>query len=774
MSDPNDNPGYATAIDAYWQAGWRGILPLKHGFKGGELSGLPKGYTGYSGVDPSYPDLLAWSEQFPDGNLALRLPEYVVGVDVDNYRAKRGALTFAEAIKRWGPLPPTVRTSSRPDNPISGIRLFRVPAGTQLETKIAFPDLGIGDVEIIQHHHRYAVSWPSLHPEGGLYLWRDDADQLVGIPNIDGLPDFPQAWIDGLRVQPKSSFDGPVDFNVVSALTDGEPSVLVSQRFNDAVKELNLPGASRHDVCTRHVMAIARLGKSGEPGVKRALQMLCDVLVAVRRADGSGSEDVARGEFVRMLTNDRIAHELSRPGITDWIGELIVEEMKALESPQPVTSPAELATGTGLSTQSDNEGRSTQPTRPFCAYEHIERGFWQSRESLAMIYQTSMSRMAPPWGTLAHCAARALAMIPPKVVLPPIISGPGSLNWFVATVARASGGKGASKSAADVLVPKTGFVHRKIGSGEGLIAAYGKIAGDDSPPEHESIMFTTNEIDVVKSLTQRSSSTLMPVLREGFFGEDLGFAYAAKDKRRMIPEHSYRMTLVIAAQPERMDWLLADTGGGTPQRFMWFPADDVRISRKKPWETGPLTLPALTEWIYPRTIIVPPEAQELIESECEKRAQGLGEAMDGHALFCREKFAYALAVLDGRTQMTSEDWELSEIASDISLYTRSLAADAIKDAARIEALDRGEIRGIELAAADESKQYEEAERIRHALRWCLTKIESAAANGGISTRELTQAADSKRVRRWVPAALQIGQSNGLIAVIEGSTTWIKL
>lgn len=782
MPEHSDLIGYAQAADTYWQAGWRGVLPLDRGAKiwppsikcpaarrkdpkhRADLCDKCVSYTGHRGIDPSYADIMAWSEQYPDGNLCLRMPldtgegYGVIGIDVDAYGAKTGAAALIEAKKRWGELPHAPISSSR-DDQISGIRLFRVPAGTVLEDRIGFPELGIGDIEICQYHHRYVISWPSIHIEGRPYSWRDNDMAPIAIPTPGDLPWLPQAWIESLKVRPRVLDVNGAHFDVRQAMTAGAPTPLVAARLTQAIKELNLPGQSRHDTALGHVMQLLRFGKNGQSGVQQALNLLREVFVSVTIVDRSRTPESARDEFDRMINNDNAARELSAPGPLDWMGEIVVADAK----PHPPESPNGIAPPPTVA----------EPPRPRSQLEEIERGFWDSRESLRMVYQTAMARMAPPWGTLAHCAARALSMIPPRVVLPPIIGGPGSLNWFVATVAKASAGKGASKSAADVLVPRTGFIHRKIGSGEGIIAAFGKTGDEDSAPEHECIMFTTNEIDTLRALNTRSSSTTLPILREGFFGEDLGFAYAAKDKRRLIPEHSYRMTLVIAAQPDRMDWLLADTGGGTPQRFMWFPAGDKRISRKKPWESGPLELPSATEWLYPRTLVIPIEAQELIEVECEKRAQDDGEAIDGHALFCREKFAYALTVLDGRTQMTSEDWELSGIASDVSTYTRDLARQAVAAAARIDALDRGEIRGIELAAADDSKQYEEAERIRHALRWCLSKIESAGGEG-ITNRALMQAADSKRVRRWVSAALQIGQSNGLIRALDGSAAWVKL
>lgn len=779
----SDADGYAAAAETYWNAGWRGILPLFRGHKGGEHSGLPTGYSGWAGVDPSFADISAWSETFPDGNLCLRLPNNeliaVVGIDCDHYGAKHGADTLAEAIRQWGPLPPTPRSTSREGNPASGIRVFRVAPGTRLATKLAFPDLGLGDVEIIQFHHRYVVSWPSIHPEGRQYWWRNDADQLIGIPVVEELPWLPQTWIDGLRVEYESNLaNTPIE--IVAVLTDGHPSMMVQARLSQAIKELNLPGQSRHDTCCRHVLALMRMGKSGEPGVKQSLQLLCEVLVAARRVDGSNSPEGTRAEFIRMIDNDNAARELANPGLHDWIRDIVTaapDQLLATASPAPPNlEPINASTPSGGS-EGVEAGRdnTTDVTRPRSKLEEIEQGFWDSRESLRQVWQTSMARMASPWAVLAQCAAKGLTTVRPNATLPPLIGGPGSLNWFAAMVANSGGGKGAAVAASHVLIPDDLIEDRNLGSGEGIVGLFGRSPTDDDPtPIHEALLINVSEVDTLTALSQRSASTTASVLRSAFMGETLGFSYVGKGKARHIPAHTYRMTMTVAVQPSRAGGLLSDEGGGTPQRFMWFPAKDSRISRRnKPWESGPLTLPRPGEWLYPRTLTVPPEAQEIIEIEHEKRQRDEGDALDGHALFCREKFAFALAVLDGRTQMTSEDWELSGIAADLSTFIRERTVNDLKDASRIDALDRGEVRGIELAAADESKQYEEAERVRRALRWALDKIE-AAGSGGISMRTLTQSADSKRTRRWLPAALQVATSNGLIRQLEATAHWVKI
>src|SRR5262249_51610384 len=95
------------------------------------------------------------AEDEPHGNLAIRLPADVIGIDVDACDGKTGAPTIAEAEKRWGELPYSPRSTSRNGDYRSGIRLYRIPPGLELVDRIEFPELGIGDIEIIQHHHGY-------------------------------------------------------------------------------------------------------------------------------------------------------------------------------------------------------------------------------------------------------------------------------------------------------------------------------------------------------------------------------------------------------------------------------------------------------------------------------------------------------------------------------------------------------------------------------------------------------------------------------------------
>jgi Bifunctional DNA primase/polymerase, N-terminal/AAA domain len=305
--------GYGSTAEIYWEMGWRGILPLPSRAK----HQPPKGFTGRRGDYPSYADLMQWIELYPKGNLCLRMPPDVVGIDVDAYGAKTGAQALAEAEKRWGPLPPTVRSTSREDG-VSGIRLYRIPSGTQLAERIEFPDLGVGDIEICQQRHRYVIALPSIHPEGREYHWRGHNNEFVGIPTPDEIPELPSVWLTNLAHNDNSADFNGKPFPVREALTSGEPSPRVTDRLRQAIKELNLPGHSRHDVTLKHVMALLRLGKSGEPGVEQALHQLGEMFVALVTPDRAGGNDEAAREYRSMVVGPGAAHNLAQPGLSDW------------------------------------------------------------------------------------------------------------------------------------------------------------------------------------------------------------------------------------------------------------------------------------------------------------------------------------------------------------------------------------------------------------------------------------------------------------------------
>lgn len=402
-------------------------------------------------------------------------------------------------------------------------------------------------------------------------------------------------------------------------------------------------------------------------------------------------------------------------------------------------------------------------------FDSIEDGFWTSRKSLETIYISALSKMCAPWSVLACCAARALALVRPHITLPDIIGGVGSLNWFGAITATSGGGKGAASATAKLLVTSA-VRQRNTGSGEGIINAYRKPATENEPAGlHESVMFMVDEIDSLTAQSKRNGATTMAVLRSAFSGETLGFSYVNKNTPT-IEAHTYRMTMVISVQPQRAADLLADYHGGTPQRFMWFPGTDKRVSAALAGGfVESLDLPRPSEWKYPMAIQIPSAARDLILRERVKAMQGRTiNVFDGHALFMREKFAFALAVLDGRTSITQEDWELSGVAARVSDSTREWVMAMAEEAKIDEATEKGVLQGVSSVAAEDEKIYRTDEK-RARITALIRKHLGAASQRGLSTREEQRTLG--RDGKWAKPILDALEQEGLARYDDDERRW---
>jgi len=259
----------------------------------GEKSPPPKGFTGEDGVDPNSEQIDIWREKEGDGNTALRLPDGAVGVDVDAYDAKQGGATLEALETTWGPLPPTWISTSRIDT-VSGIRLYRIPPGVKLAG-----DAGAG-IEILQHHHRYAVVWPSINPmTNRRYRWyAPDGSLSNRVPRVDELPELPAAWVSGLTAQSLST-ESPRVATTPSAHWSDE----VKRVHGDALTDM-ATGRSRHDTVTQAALALARLEERGHPGATEALEAMGGVFVEAISADRA-SVTQAEKEWQDILASAR-------------------------------------------------------------------------------------------------------------------------------------------------------------------------------------------------------------------------------------------------------------------------------------------------------------------------------------------------------------------------------------------------------------------------------------------------------------------------------------
>lgn len=295
---------YAEAAAAYWSAGWRGVLPLPARRKGPP----PGGYTGWAGIDPSRADVQTWVDG-PEGagNIGLRLPDGVYGLDVDAYGGKGGRAAMAELWDRLGPLPGTWTVTSRGDG-VSGIRLFRasLEPGRRWRDEPAGHGAGI---EAIHFGHRYAVVWPSVHPETGReYVWQRSpvAADPGEVPRVNDLPDLPAAWVEALSEPGEVASGEAAGHADTLAAVQAMPTGEACDRMRDAatrglarLREAR-DGAALHPAGRDATHELCRLGHEGHAGARRALAEHFGAFVDVRvRRDGP--QRAAEAEWWRLV-----------------------------------------------------------------------------------------------------------------------------------------------------------------------------------------------------------------------------------------------------------------------------------------------------------------------------------------------------------------------------------------------------------------------------------------------------------------------------------------
>ncbi len=244
---------YGDAAHDYAAAGWQPLpLPAR------KKKDPPAGFTGYRGNAPTPAQIAHWIATAPGSNIGIRMPDGIIGIDIDHYGDKTGGDDIARLEADHGQLPATYTSTSRDDG-ISGIRFYRVPVGTRLPGSLST------SIEIIQPHHRYAVVWPSIHPEGATYQWTDPADEhLDEAPQIDDLPDLPWSWINALKVErPASIAADPATSTHVAAFVSDTAARVRPQALRGIRTSLENRTKGRHDTLVDRSCQVAREAAAG-------------------------------------------------------------------------------------------------------------------------------------------------------------------------------------------------------------------------------------------------------------------------------------------------------------------------------------------------------------------------------------------------------------------------------------------------------------------------------------------------------------------------------
>ncbi|MGB4779784.1 bifunctional DNA primase/polymerase [Microbacterium sp.] len=200
-----------------------GLVPLPRGKKSPPLAGRT-GYVGETSLDLAETDALA----HPSGNVGFRVPSWLVGFDIDgadHSAGKNGPDAIDAMARRLGALPLTAYSTRHGATSPTRIAFYEIPDGARLSER------ALESVELIQHHHRFAVVWPSRLRDGSRYRWYDGQGDRITAPLREDIAELPDAWLDALRTEAVRRPAQHVPADDVAAwldrLPDGEPSPLL-------------------------------------------------------------------------------------------------------------------------------------------------------------------------------------------------------------------------------------------------------------------------------------------------------------------------------------------------------------------------------------------------------------------------------------------------------------------------------------------------------------------------------------------------------------------
>lgn len=387
--------------------------------------------------------------------------------------------------------------------------------------------------------------------------------------------------------------------------------------------------------------------------------------------------------------------------------------------------------------------------------------FFEARPALRYIRDYARATRISPMTLLLDVLARVSALTPPTVVIPPLVgASPASLNLFVATVGGPGTGKGLASAAAGILVPDIrGAVTTQPASGEGLAAIYAnRVPVPEGEGGHKGetrihcvtprALLRVEEIGTLAGASSRQGSTVTPTLCSAWSGEPLGAFNKQEANRLTVPAHAYRLSMTVGVQPAASNALFGNAGTGLPQRFVWSDTADPDAPDVKPVKpTGdlPCDLTAIPQdpdattfdAVYQAATIrgslgykltemrFPSEAYEESDQQRLDVLHGRdGGMLDSHGMQSKAKMAALLALMDGRMDVSVEDWQLAgEIVAE-SNRVRDRCLELMHSEMQRQKVDY-------IADSDEARAQAESRKLESAKRRVMTILEENAQGGEI-------------------------------------------
>jgi hypothetical protein len=412
--------------------------------------------------------------------------------------------------------------------------------------------------------------------------------------------------------------------------------------------------------------------------------------------------------------------------------------------------------------------------------------FWAARPTLDHIRRAAWSRQRSADAVFHTVLTRISAIVSHEVRIPAIVGSAKPLSYFVAIVAGSGGGKSTANDIAVELVPTSDRVLDQVppGSGEGLAELlfdiveetddHGKTTKVKRQVRHAAIVYI-DEGQVLAELGNRKGATLLPAFRTIWTGGPLGQANANKERFRVVPAGSYVFGISVGFQLELAGQLLADHIAGTPQRFGWASAVDPHIEPCA-WP-GPLDWEPTNRHTAGQDLTFDPAIETEVRADdlARSRGQTTPDPLDSHTNLYRLKVATLLAILDGRRNVTLDDWHLATIVRDTSNAVRTMVANTVAAAeARREQATSGRL----AARAAHSDEAVHQRRVVDAARkiagkvwgrddpWLISEMRRTVRR---DAEVFTDAVDHATAEQWIVEDAEPGRGSDKRTLARGKT-----
>lgn len=379
----------------------------------------------------------------------------------------------------------------------------------------------------------------------------------------------------------------------------------------------------------------------------------------------------------------------------------------------------------------------------------LMEGIWDMSPELKLIRRFARDHGVGPWGLLGLGIIRGLLSIPAYVCLPDTVGSPAPPNLLLAIVAKSGAGKGNSEKLSRRLFPFNPAVEEDVfqgspGSGEGVAKMFGshqQVEGQNGSSlvyEYSRVLLSAPEVDSLKAMMGRDSSTLSETLRKAGSGEALGYGYANKSKNVPVGDDRYRLCMQVGVQPLRADALFGEASGGLPQRFVWVTVNDPsahdvdprkRTKRVLQLPAWPKERPLTSAWKFRMGVkaeydeltqlSIPASVEAIIRAENLRRRRedpfetADADMYDGHRLIVIEKVALGIAVIHGKTHGFDEiHWDMAQRFMIHSDGVRKSTEQVMFKEVQKKHLARAKSEGKAAAIRDEAAHQTRAREVR--------------------------------------------------------------